>query len=447
MANEIDLATIAEMTIAAAIAAGADEAEAYVERTRVTRVRRIGRRTASHSYIEEGIGLRVLAGGRAGFFALPGANLGQLGALPRRAVGGARPESGRAHPVLPEPAATAPPAEAFALVDPALVAATIAEKSTILARAEEACHAGARLARADFQYEDRVSETHLASTRGVRVATEAAKVGLSGQAIPRADRTAIARARVTTRRLADLATAGLGPLLATRAAGIAGARPAPAGRLTLVLPPDLAADLLAALAVALSADRVARQESFLANRLGRRIGNDLLNVIDDGTLPGGLASAPCDDEGTPTAYHHPVVGGRLAGWLSDATSAAALGLRSTGNAMRTGYRMPPAIRPRNLILTPGCRTPEEIVAGIEHGLLVHEAERTAFAAASGRYLLRVAGQLVTHGQPGRAVRATVTGLLPEMLMNLAALGHDLVFTSLVAAPTVAVAGVSVTPVA
>ena len=125
-------------------------------------------------------------------------------------------------------------------------------------------------------------------------------------------------------------------------------------------------------------------------------------------------------------------------------SAAALGLRSTGNAVRIGFFAPPAVSPRNLILTPGCRTPEEIVAGIEHGLLVHEARRTDFDPASGRYALRVAGQLIAHGQPGRPVRGTIGGLLPEMLMNLAALGHDLAFTNLVAAPTVAIAGVRVT---
>ncbi len=445
MRDEADLETVAGKALAAALGAGADEAEAYVERTRVTCVHRIGRRTTSHTYMEEGIGLRVLAGGRPGFWALSGASGEHLGALARRAVGSTQGEPARAHAVLPEPATAIPAAEPFALVDPALIVATIAEKSALLEREEDACRAAVRLARADFMYEDRLSETHLASTRGVRVATTAAKAGISGRVIARADRAAVASGRVTTRRFTDLATPCLGPLLGARAARIAGAGRAPAGRRTLVLPPDLAADLLAALAVALSADRVVRGESFLAGRLGRRVGNDLLNVIDDGTLPGGLASAPLDDEGTPTAYHHPIVGGRLAGWLCDATSAAALGLPSTGNAMRTSCRMPPAIGPRNLILTPGCRTPEEIVAAIEHGLLVHEAERKAFDAASGRYLLSVTGQLITHGQPGRAARGTVTALLPEMLMNLTALGHDLAFTNLVAAPTIAIAGVSVTP--
>jgi len=438
----IDLESIAQEVLRAAMAGGAEDAEAYAERTRVTWIRRVGGRTSDGARREEGVALRFVADGRGGFLAMPAAAMGQAEIRVGRAIAGAKAGAGV---VLPAPPAAIPGAEEFALLDPALIAATLADRSEILRHEEEACRTAGRFARADFAYEDRVSETHLASTRGVRISTTAAKAGLSGAVIARADRAAIASGRVTTRRFADLASPRLGPLLAARATQVAGAGPAPAGRLTVVLPPDLAADLLTALAAALSADRVARKESFLAGRLGKRIGNDLLNVIDDGTLPGALGSAPADDEGTLTAYHHPIVGGRLAGWLSDATSAAALGSRSTGNAVRASFFAPPGIGPRNLILTPGCRTPAEIIADIEHGILVHESGRRAFDPASGRYALRVAGQLIAHGQPGRPVRGTIGGLLPEILMNLAALGHDLAFSGPIATPTVAIAGVSVTP--
>jgi PmbA protein len=282
----------------------------------------------------------------------------------------------------------------------------------------------------------------------VRVVTTAAKAGIAGRAVARADAAAVARGRFTSRRLADFAAPHLGPELARRAVHLIGAGPAAPARLTVVLPPDLAADLLAALADALAAPAVSRGASFLAGRLGKRIGNDLLNVIDDATLPGALGSAPADDEGTPTGYHHPIVGGRLAGWLADTGSAARLGTRSTGNAVRASFRTPPVVGPRNLILTPGHRTPAEIIAGIEHGLLIEEAERAApFDPARGNYALRAAGRLIVHGRPGRPVRGIVAGLLPEMLVNLAALGHDLAFAGPIAAPTIAIAGMSVTPAA
>jgi PmbA protein len=443
-----DLETLARYVLDRAVAAGADQAEAFVERTRTTAILRRGARNEAIATAETGIGLRVLAGGRPGFLATARTGMQALAAVAERAVARARRASPDEHATLPAASTALADTAVLALVDPALAAATTAEKIDILRREEAASRAAARLAHADFRYEDRVSEIHLASTRGVHVATTSAKAGISGRAVARADARAVASGRFTTRRFADFAVPHLGPELARRAAHIAHAEPAPPARLTVVLPPDLAADLLAALALALAAPNVARGASFLAGRLGKRIGNDLLNVIDDATLPGALGSAPADDEGTPTAYHHPIIGGRLAGWLADTQSAARLGTRSTGNAVRASFRTAPAVGPRNLILTPGHRAPAEIIAGIEHGLLIEQAERAAaFDPARGRYALRAAGRLIVHGRPGRPVTGIVTGLLPEMLVNLAALGHDLTFAGPIAAPTVAIAGMSVTPAA
>jgi TldD protein len=45
--------------------------------------------------------------------------------------------------------------------------------------------------------------------------------------------------------------------------------------------------------------------------LGKRFGVDGLNIIDDGTLPGGLGTHPYDYEGTPTRQNYLIKDGSL----------------------------------------------------------------------------------------------------------------------------------------
>jgi PmbA protein len=224
------------------------------------------------------------------------------------------------------------------------------------------------------------------------------------------------------------------------------ADPAP-GRLprelTVVLPPDHAARILQGLAGAMSAARVLGERSCLAGQLGKMIGSELLNIIDDGTLPGGLGSAPVDAEGVPSAYHHPVLNGRLTSYLSDTASARRMQVASTGNTARQDFRHPPAIRPRNFLLCPGHRTPEDIVGAIDHGLLVFEVVSPTARwvdVASGRITLAAYGRLIEHGKLGRTVVVPLAGSLLEVLAGLSAVAHDVTWSGTIASPTIAVDG-------
>ena len=67
----------------------------------------------------------------------------------------------------------------------------------------------------------------------------------------------------------------------------------------VVFDPEMAASLLRHLASAISGYALYKGASFLNGKLGTQIGSDLLNVIDDGTIPGALGSRPFDGEGLP----------------------------------------------------------------------------------------------------------------------------------------------------
>ena len=109
---------------------------------------------------------------------------------------------------------------------------------------------------------------------------------------------------------------------------------------------------------------VYQKASFLSEKLGARIGNPLVDVVDDGLIPGELGSRPFDSDGVPCRRTVVVDKGVLRNFLCNVYAARKLGLETTGNADGGG------VSPHNFSLAPGTSTPEEIVRSVKDGLLL-----------------------------------------------------------------------------
>lgn len=134
------------------------------------------------------------------------------------------------------------------------------------------------------------------------------------------------------------------------------------------------AQLLANLLVpAVNAMNVLEGFSPLAGKLGEKVlGN--LTLIDDGTMPGGLATSFFDGEGVARRGTVLVEEGVLKNYLHNTYTARRMGVESTGNAARGMGAI--AVAPSNLILTGGGWTEEELereakVVADGHLLSVH----------------------------------------------------------------------------
>ncbi len=80
--------------------------------------------------------------------------------------------------------------------------------------------------------------------------------------------------------------------------------PAPAGTMTVVLGPGWPGVLLhEAVGHGLEGDFNRKGTSAFTGRIGERVASELCTVVDDGTLPGRRGSLNIDDEGTPTSVH------------------------------------------------------------------------------------------------------------------------------------------------
>jgi PmbA protein len=119
----------------------------------------------------------------------------------------------------------------------------------------------------------------------------------------------------------------------------------------------------------LNGKNVYRGISPMAGRIGERLFDDKLTMVDDPTLDGRPGSSSHDDEGVPRQRRMLIDRGELRGFVYDLKTAAQAGAEPTGHGER-GLFNPPAPSFSNLIIESGDVNLADIIAGIEEGLLV-----------------------------------------------------------------------------
>jgi PmbA protein len=186
-------------------------------------------------------------------------------------------------------------------------------------------------------------------------------------------------------------------------------------RCPAVLDNRVATEILEVIAPAFLAENVQKGKSLLAGRMGEDIFSPMLRIRDDGTLPGGMGTAPFDGEGVPQQNTVLVDKGRLEGYLYDTYRARKAGMVSTGNATRGSSKSPPLMGVSNFFIDNG-DTP---FAGLLQGL-----ERFLIERGS-----------VTSPVKGIAI----AGNIMELFHSVELVGNDLRFFGVVGAPSLRIA--------
>ncbi len=144
---------------------------------------------------------------------------------------------------------------------------------------------------------------------------------------------------------------------------------APAGSLTVVLGSGWPGILLhEAIGHGLEGDFNRKGTSAFSGRIGQRVATALVTVVDDGTLPGRRGSLAIDDEGTPTQCTTLIEDGVLRGYLMDKLNARLMRTTSTGNGRRESFAHLPMPRMTNTYMRPGPHAREEIIRSVKKGL-------------------------------------------------------------------------------
>jgi len=219
-------------------------------------------------------------------------------------------------------------------------------------------------------------------------------------------------------------------LAARRAVMMLEAKPAPAGRMPVVMAAEAGGTMIhEACGHGLEADLVQKQLSVYAGKKGQKVASELITVIDDATIPGKYGTLRFDDEGTPAQRNILIENGILKDYMYDYLTARKEGRRSSGNGRRESYHDRPIPRMTNTFIAPGKDNPEDIIKDTASGLLVKRMGGGQVNTTNGDFVFDVAeGYLIQQGEIGPVVRgATLTGNGPEVLKIIDRVGNDLGF--------------------
>jgi PmbA protein len=235
----------------------------------------------------------------------------------------------------------------------------------------------------------------------------------------------------------------VGRRAAERALRRLGARKVPTQKAPIVFEPRVARSLLDNIFDAISGDSVYRGETFLADKLGQKIASGKLTVIDDATIPRLFGSSPFDDEGVPSRRTVVIENGVLKSWLLNTYTSRKLGMKTTGNASR-GITGNAGVGHGNFYIPNGSQPPSDIVKSIRRGLFVTELIGFGVNVVTGDYSRGASGLWIENGELTYPVsEVTIASTLPEMLMNLQAIGSDLEFRGALASPTLLIAEMTI----
>ena len=422
-----DLADHARRAVEAALAAGATDAEAWVEESTSRHVRVYDGDVESLSDAGgRGVGVRAFAGARTGY--AYGTELSEDGVseVSEAACAAAQVADEDEHSGLPDELGAA----ALDGLASAELAAWSTERKVALALAIE------RTARArpgvtqveNAVYSDAESAVALANSRGFAAGYSATQAWAYASAFAGEGAELMTGLGVGLGRdPAALDPEAIGNEAADRALALVGARQPESRRCPVVLDAFVAASFIGFIGAMLSADAVQRGRSLFAGREGEGVADPVLVVVDDGTDPEGPASAPFDGEGAPTRRTALLGEGRLLTFLFDARTARKAGRATTGNATRGSYRSPPSVGTSNLIVEPGGEDLEGLARQAGEGLYVTDVAglHSGVNPVSGTFSVGASGRLIERGELGTPVRElTIASDLVSMLKAVRAVGSE-----------------------
>jgi len=431
--TDVDLLGVARRV--AGDARPGEQVEAYVVRSRDVDVKVFDAEVESLAVAEiEGVGVRVVVDARQGY--------AWAGSLDDDVIADTLAEArdNAAFGAPDESYVLASPSDVDGAVAPALdlwrddvLSTSTADKVALALELEAAVRAADPLVRGveSASYGDAAVEAAVANSLGVEASTRRTSASCSAFAMAgEGTATQTGSGFSAARSFVEVDPHEAARDAAERAVRLLGAKPIPSGRLPVVLDPLVTRSLLALLGGALSGEAIVKGRSLFVGREGEAVAGPGITLVDDPTLADAFGAATHDAEGVPTRRLELIADGRFDAVLHNVHTAkrAGAGARTTGSAVRAGFKSPPGVGARALHLVPGELGAEEILASIDHGLYVQSVSglHSGTNPVSGDFSVGAVGLVVRGGALAEPVREiTIASTLQRILHDIAAVGSDL----------------------
>ena len=214
---------------------------------------------------------------------------------------------------------------------------------------------------------------------------------------------------------------------ARRALTMLRARPAPSGKLPVVLQRGAGGVLFhEACGHGLEADLVDKDASVFRGKVGQRVASPVLTLVDDGTYAREWGTFAVDDEGAPAQRNVLIEDGVLTDYMWDLVRARKAGRASSGNGRRETYQCLPMVRMTNTFILAGDDDPDDIIGDTEHGLYCVALGGGQVNTATGDFVFGITeAYMIERGEVTVPVRAAqLIGNGPQTLALVDAVGSD-----------------------
>ena len=444
----MDFMKLGEAIVKKARKWGADEAEAFLERTRNFDVTvRKGEIETLQKSVSQGVGLRVFVNKQRGFSYTSDLSEKSLDETVRRTIDLARVCEPKPWQGLPDFALES--VSNLDLHDPALGAVPDEKKIAIARECEKTALAlDPRLTNSEGgNFSDSEREVGLVSSRGIARAYRHTRCSFSVYVIAGEGDAMQGGGWGSSRRFfSELEPVELvAKTAAQRAVEMLGARPVATQVVPVVFDRYYAApNFWMGLLFSLNGDAVFRKTTFMTEQLGRAVASALVTLADDPTIPRFVSSTPCDGEGRVTRRNVIVDKGVLKMFIYDSQTARKAGVTVPTMASRGDYRSLPYASFSNVIVENGDAPPAALLQGIREGLYVKGLRSTGTDGTTGSFSTGASGFWIKDGALAFPVDGvTLGGSALEILKNIDRVANDRDMRGRVNSPSFRVSAVTV----
>ncbi|MBR1416579.1 MAG: TldD/PmbA family protein [Bacilli bacterium] len=178
---------------------------------------------------------------------------------------------------------------------------------------------------------------------------------------------------------------------------------------------------------AMEANATANNQSVLAGKIGQKVANDKVTIIDDGTISNLWGTTKIDDEGMPTQKNVLIKDGVLVNYLNDEINNRKLNMQLTGSSRREDYHYAPVSRMNNTYLLPRDDKIEDMIKSIDFGLYAFELGGGSVDTESGDFNFGCeTAYMIRNGKIAECVKgASLIGNALDILNNVEMVSDNL----------------------
>jgi TldD protein len=175
------------------------------------------------------------------------------------------------------------------------------------------------------------------------------------------------------------------------------------------------------------ADFNRKKTSIFSDKMGQKVAENFVTIIDDGTIPNNRGSMNIDDEGIGTEKTFLVKDGTLTSYIHDRISAKFYNVKPTGNGRRQDFRNVPIPRMRSTYMENGPHKRDEIIASVKNGIYVDDFSNGQVNIGPGDFTFFVKfGYIIENGKLTLPIKdINIIGNGPQALADITMVGDDL----------------------